>query len=142
MENEHIKPIRCRDTREFSPEHTKLVADSDFDESFQVNVIGAVTEKLPGFDINCLKASAAHYSSVANGEVDGVIECTRKGNLEIATAYGLATEAGGVMVILDGESLGSKKYLEFGQGEREYIPVISAATASLARDLTDRISLQ
>jgi fructose-1,6-bisphosphatase/inositol monophosphatase family enzyme len=41
------------------------------------------------------------------------LECTRKGNLEIAVAYGLIREAGGVMTTADGEDLGPKGYQTF-----------------------------
>lgn len=140
IESGQTKPIHCRNTEELDPQHVKLYADTEFDKLFHVNVVGDVTEKLPGFDITCLKVSAAYYSSLVNAEVDAVIECTRKGNLEIATAYGLVTEAGGAMITLDGASIGNKKYLEFGQGQHVHIPIISGATDTLARSLVNRVT--
>lgn len=140
LENGQTKPIHCRDTKGLDPETMKILADSDFDKIFQVNVVGSITERLAGFDITTLHVIAAHHSSLVNGEADAVIDSTRKRNLEIATSFGLISEAGGAMVTLDGISLGNKKYLEFGQGQGEYIPVISAATGPLARRLVERIS--
>ncbi len=87
--------------------------------------------KLPsGFTHLTPQTSAASYVDLASGQADLVLECTRKGNLEIAVAYGLLQEAGGVMVGLDGQSLGAKKYLEFGQ--KEYVGIISGASKGLA----------
>lgn len=140
LQNGQTKPIHCRNTEDLDPESIKILADTDFDKIFQVDVIGALRKRLPKFDITTLHAIAAHHSSLANGEVDAVIECTRKGNLEIANSFGLITEAGGAMVTLDGVSIGNKKYLEFGQGQGEYIPVISTATDSLARSIAKRVS--
>src|SRR3989344_705493 len=82
-------------------------------------------------------SSAVHYADVASGAADLALECTRKNNLEIAIAYGLETEAGAVMVDLDGVTIGDKKYLEFGQKEK--IPIITAATKELADRLLERI---
>lgn len=82
-------------------------------------------------------SSSVHYADVASGAADLALECTRKNNLEIAIAYGLETEAGAVMVDLDGVSIGDKKYLEFGQKEK--LPIITAATRELAEKLLEHI---
>lgn len=140
LENGHTKPIHCKGTKQLDPEKVKIFADSDFDKIFQLDLIEAVAKHLPEFDITTLHATAAHHSSLVNGEVDAVIEYTRKGNLEIATSFGLITEAGGAMVTLDGASLSDKKYLEFGQGRDVHIPIISAATDSLALNLINRVT--
>lgn len=87
--------------------------------------------KLPtGFHHIPPQTSAASYPDLASGKVDLVLECTRKGNLEIAVAYGLLKEAGGIIVDLYGQDLGNHKYLRFGQDK--YIGVIGAASQSLA----------
>lgn len=78
-------------------------------------------------------SSAISYVSVASGDAGLALECTRKGNLEIAVAYGLIKEAGGVMVTLDGNDIGREKYLVFGQSE--HVPIITASTKILADDL-------
>ena len=82
-------------------------------------------------------SSTDSYLRLLLGEADLVLECTRKGNLEIATAYGLITEAGGVMVTADGEDLGKQRYFEYGQREEEFLPVITAATKELALGLIE-----
>ncbi len=82
-------------------------------------------------------SSAVHYADVASGAAHLALECTRKGNLELAIAYALIAEAGGVMVGLDGVSIGDKKYLEFGQ--KENMPIVTAATRELAEELLERI---
>lgn len=89
--------------------------------------------KSKGFTTSCTQCSCMYYADVAEGLAHFALECTRKGNLEIAAAYGLIKEAGGVMVDLDGNDIGSQKYLEFGQ--HKHIPVITAANNALARNL-------
>lgn len=83
-----------------------------------------------GFKHIIPQTSEASYADLTCGKVDLVLECTRKGNLEIAVSYGLLKEAGGAMVSLDGKSLGKNKYLTFGQ--HNYLGIISAATKELA----------
>jgi len=127
---------------ETTPIHTDTRTELDqnmiinIDEYFDLNK-KTFTEKLQGFKTQCLKASSAHYMSVADGEAGLALECTRKGNLEIAIAYGLVKEAGGVIVDMDGNSLGDKKYLEFGQKEQQ--PIITAANNELAHSLLKQI---
>ena len=111
---------------------TRLLIDSNPAAPYHQFISQDVVSKLPeGFTHRCMLSSAAHYADIASGKADAVIECTRKGNLEIAVAYGLIEAAGGVMVTLDGKSLGPQKYFEFGQ-DRNVI-VISAATPELAK---------
>jgi fructose-1,6-bisphosphatase/inositol monophosphatase family enzyme len=82
-------------------------------------------------------SSAVHYADVASGAADLALESTRKDNLEIAIAYGLEMEAGAVMVGSDGKTIGDEKYLKFGQ--KESVPIITAATRELAERLIERI---
>jgi len=91
------------------------------------------SEKLKDFDIQWNGSSCISYVDVASGVADLALECTRKNNLEIAVAYGLETEAGAVIVDINGNSLGNKKYLSFGQDEQ--VSVITAATRDLAIQL-------
>lgn len=85
--------------------------------------------------------SSMYYFKLATGETDVVLECTRKRNLEIAVAFGILTEAGGVIVDGDGESIADRRYLEFGQGANEYLPVISAASMLLANKVVETIKV-
>lgn len=106
------------------------------DENFEINK-KTFLKKLKGFKTRCLSSSAAHYFDVASGAADLALECTRKGNLEIAIAYGLLSEAGGVIIDTNGDNLKDKKYREFGQ--KEHAPVIAAATKELAKNLLGHI---
>ncbi len=76
-------------------------------------------------------ASESRYVDVATGIADLALECSRKGNLEIAAAYGLIREAGGAIVDEEGEEIGLKEYLEFAQDSQRLI--ITAATPELAK---------
>lgn len=130
-------PINSSDQQILDPEATRIYADTYFDKAFKLSVIGDLVKKFPGFDIKSETSSAAHYDSLALGEAEAVIECTRKGNLEIATAYGLIAESGGEMVTLDGQSLGDQKFLEFGQ--EDHVPVIAAANVYIADRIVGHI---
>ena len=99
------------------------------DEYFETNR-ETFSKKLEDFNTHYLQASSAYYMCVAEGEASFALECTRKNNLEIAVAYGLIKEAGGVMVDIQGNSIGDKKYMEFGQ--TEHLPIITAANKKLA----------
>ena len=92
-----------------------------------------IVSRLGHFPITVLESSAINYIDLIDGNVEVVIEGTRKGNLEIATAYPLVKEAGGVIVTIDGKSLGNKSYLNYGQ--KEHNPVISVCTTQLAHEL-------
>lgn len=106
---------------------TKIHIDEYWDINNEV-----FTSKLTGYKVLDYKlCSSFHYVDTSMGEADLTLECTRKGSLEIATAYPIIMEAGGVMVNLKGEPLADKYYLEFGVNE--HIPVITAATAELAK---------
>lgn len=103
------------------------------DEGYEINR-ETFLKPLAGFNIApCEMASSLYYADVAEGLADFSLECTRKGNLEIAAAYGLIREAGGAIVGLEGVDIGSQKYLEFGQKEK--IPVVTAANEELAQRL-------
>lgn len=106
------------------------------DEYFEINR-KVFSEKLEGFQIHYLGSSAVYYADVASGVAGLALECTRKGNLEIAIAYGLIKESGGVMIDMKGKDIGPQKYLEFGQ--KENLPIITASTLKLALALLDYI---
>lgn len=133
VENGEAKPIHCSQSLRLDRESSKLYADTNFDKVYKTNVISDCLWGLGGYNIACMSSSAVHYVDLASGYVDGVIECTRKGNLEIAVAFPLITEAGGVLLGVDGISLGDRKYTVFGQNNHE--PVISACTLELGKDM-------
>lgn len=85
-------------------------------------------------------SSAVHYVDLACGIYDVVCEHTRKGNLEIAAAYRLVTEAGGFMgAIVEGKlvNLATQKFGTFGQDKN--IPVIAASTQELAKAIARKL---
>ncbi len=76
-------------------------------------------------------SAESRYVDVAAGSMDLAFESSRKGNLEIAVAYGIIREAGGTIVDADGNDIGSQLYESFGQDSQ--VPIITAATPELAR---------
>lgn len=132
------KTIHCSNTKELT-KRIKIYADEEFDKNRDITFLNdTFLSKLKGYRFLHESSSAVHYIDLAQGKADLVLECTRKGNLEIATAYGLVKEAGGVMVGMNGVSLGNKKYLEFGQ--KDYVPVVTASTIELAKELLKKVS--
>lgn len=90
----------------------------------------------------CLSASSVHYEDLVMGTAQLVLECTRKRNLELASAYGLVRQAGGVMVTPDGQSLGRQRYRSFAQLSDKgdvHIPIVTACRQELAAETLERI---
>jgi fructose-1,6-bisphosphatase/inositol monophosphatase family enzyme len=130
-------PLKCS-TKCSLDDSTRIYVDFEFDKGRNTTIIQDVyLSKLKGHNLLREKSSAIHYVDFAHDKSDLVLECTRKGNLEIAVAFVLVNEAGGVIVTIDGTSIGKKKYLTLGQDE--YIPIISASTMELARELIKKI---
>lgn len=125
-------PLHTSDARQLNP-GIRIVADTNVDRVFHQTVVTPLVQKLSGFHIPCGDSTAQHYAMLAAGEVEAVIECTRKGNLEPAAAYQLIKAAGGVIMTLDGVSLDNKHFLEFGQDD--HIPFIAAANEDLGCQL-------
>lgn len=132
VENGKKKRLYCSGITQLDAK-SKLYADTNFDEVFKTDIISGFIDRLKSFNIRCLKSSAIHYADLFSGVVDGVIESTRKGNLEIAIAFPLVKEAGGVMIDGSGQSLVGKKYNNFGQ--EDHLIIVSAATDSLAKNI-------
>lgn len=129
-----VQRLRCSGSTQL--DKSRLYADTKFDEVFKTNIVSIFLRHLEDYDIKCMRSSAIHYADLAAGKVDGVIEATRKGNLEIAVAFPLIKEAGGIMVDGNGQNLKDKKYNEFGQ--EDHLIVISAATNSLVNDILNK----
>ncbi|MBI2329889.1 hypothetical protein HYU94_00670 [Candidatus Daviesbacteria bacterium] len=141
MEGNRIFPARTSGKSNLDPMLTKVFIDGGFEfnteffkprlTNFRNLYIGNIGNKgIPW------GASSMYYFKLATGETDLVLECTRKRNLEIAVAFGILAEAGGVIVDRHGKSIAQRKYLSFGQAAGEYLPIISAATQTLANELT------
>jgi fructose-1,6-bisphosphatase/inositol monophosphatase family enzyme len=134
--NSKESQINCSSVKRL--DKSKIYADEYFDKNKNVTFIyDTYLSKLKDHHFLHSNSSAIHYVDLAKGDVDLVLECTRKRNLEIAVAFGLINEANGVIVTIDGKSIGNKKYLELGQ--KEYIPIISASTIELANELINKI---
>jgi fructose-1,6-bisphosphatase/inositol monophosphatase family enzyme len=118
--------------REHLDENTKIYINQYWEMCREL-----FSEKLGPLPFSDPRAYAAYFSDLASGAVDLVVSSTGKGNLELAIGYGLITEAGGVLVDIHGESLGKKKYLEFGQEEQ--LAVIASSSEQLARELIEYI---
>lgn len=135
IENGKQKRLYCSGSVKLGNK-SEIYGDTNFDEVYKSQVVSAFLARLRAYDFKCARSSAIHYADLSSGKVDGVIEATRKGNLEMAVAFPLITEAGGVMVDKDGHNLGDKKYSEFGQ--KDHLIVVSAATSSLAIDILNK----
>ncbi|MBI2436668.1 MAG: hypothetical protein HYV41_02930, partial [Candidatus Magasanikbacteria bacterium] len=127
--NKEKKPIHCADTQILD---TSI--DIRIDECWETNRT-IFSDPLISYNTSCGKCSAIYYADVATGKASLALECTRKGNLELAVAYGLIREAGGVMVDLNGQDIGKQEYLSFGQEPNDHLPIITAATPELASSL-------
>ncbi len=86
------------------------------------------------------KAYSSYFSDLISGNVDLVLTCTSKNNLELAIGFGLLKEAGGIMIDINGRNLQKEKYLEFGQ--KEQLPIIIASTNELAKELIQYLKKQ
>ncbi len=131
--------IRTADIRELD---RKALIYCDFDSGFSETDLYEKTflSKLRGFNLVEHYASQTHYVGVASGEAAVALEFTRKGNLEIAVGFGLVKEAGGGIVDIEGRDLGEMRYLEFGQGEGEHIPIVIACTNELGVEVAKYLS--
>ncbi len=132
-----VDPVRTAGIRTSGKTELDMDANIYVDECYEHNRM-TFSEPLAQFLPNRKAfyggiSAAVHFADVASGKADLNLRCSGKNNLEPAVCYGLITEAGGVMVDAEGNSLGSKKYLTFGQNEQ--IPIITAATPELASNL-------
>ncbi len=139
----HRDPIHCLTTTELDPETTQISVDGWFKEDvmFGNKLIEKAFRNIYIGTPEKGGAANAYYTDLAAGRIDAVIEVTYKRNLEKAVAYGLITEAGGVMLDIEGNSLGDKRYLEFEQNSQDRFPVISAATSQLALALINFLKI-
>lgn len=126
-----VTPIRRSGATNLRESHLIYV-----DDYFEVN--RALAAHLSDYHLACTGSSAIHYADVARGAADAAIECTRKQNLELAVAFGLIQEAGGVMALLDRTNLGEMRYLSFSQDA--HTPVITASTPELAYDIIRQVA--
>jgi len=142
LDGDNSYPVNSLNVTTLNPDQTRVYIDGGFEfnrkifqarfQNFRNNYVGNIENKGEPWG-----ASSMYYFDLVTGKADVVLECTRKRNLEIAVAFGILNEIRAVMVDGNGESLADKRYLEFGQGQNEYIPIISAATKSLASQVVE-----
>lgn len=108
-------PIHTAATSTLDAQTRIYFSENDFD-TFGADKNGII-RAVSGIPYTRLNSTASHYADLASGKIDLVIEPTRKGNLEPAAAYGLVAEAGGDIITFEGESLGTKRFKEYGQRE-------------------------
>jgi len=100
-------------------------------------VVRKATKKIAKVKFRYLKASMPYYADLAQGYAWVVIECTRKRSLEIAAAYPLVHEAGGVIIDLSSnQELGE---LDRSLAEANEQIIISAASLEIAKTIGQAI---
>ncbi|HPW44632.1 MAG TPA: inositol monophosphatase family protein, partial [bacterium] len=96
------------------------------------------TKKMTGIKFRYLQASMPYYVDLAQGYACLVVECTRKHSLEIASAYPLVHEAGGVIVDLaSGQDLGG---LDRSLAEASEQIIVSAPNLKIVDEITSQMS--
>lgn len=118
---------------------TKIYADFEFDKNRGISFIkDTFISKLENYNFLYETSMGVHLIDIATGKADLALHSSRKGNLEIAAAYGIIKEAGGIVVDIKGEDIAKRKYLKFGQ--KKFIPIISASSKRLAKELIKKIN--
>ena len=126
-----LKKIHCSNYKVLNKSDTRLYIDEEYDKAKNSTFIyDTFLSKFYDYHRLIQPSSAVHYIDLASGQADAVLECTRKGNLEIGISYGLVKEAGGVIKGINGEEIGHKKYFSYHQ--HDIYPIISAASHELA----------
>lgn len=127
-------PLTKKNSAKISPQS---VIDFDTNWPFK-EIYTSNKNEYPNFTCRYL-SEAARVVLFVTGKVDVALEWTRKGNLEQACAYGLVTEAGGVMTTVEGEDIGEKQFKTFGQ---QHIPLVLASSHQAAQDISRRLNLE
>lgn len=96
-----------------------------------------LTELVRKFKTQLPFSEAIALADIASGETDLAVEATRKGNIEQMIAFGLITEAGGIMVDKDNKSIGNQRFLKWGQ--KESVLLVTASTPELATNFLGKI---
>jgi fructose-1,6-bisphosphatase/inositol monophosphatase family enzyme len=131
----------------FSPsefEESKILSDNYFSEAKKM--LGQLQDKWPRTGSTAASLAAlAIGDQVKNSEFpemnkhwQGLVEVTRKGNLEQPALYIILSELGGVMVDKNGKDIGSNLFKEWGQDEK--VPVISAQSQRIADNIISRLT--
>lgn len=125
-ENNLVRRICCNQNKKLNKD-IRIYLDFEFDQNRNITLLqDTFVRSLKNHIFLHENSMGVHLIDVACGEADLALHSTRKGNLEIATAYGIIKESGGVVVTVNGKNLGKKNYLKFGQ--EKFVPVISASS--------------
>jgi len=108
----------------------KIYADFywEFDQQYYRKIISRYRVSDPAI-------AGVYYSDLSGGDCDVVLRCSGKQNLEMMVMYGVVKEAGGVVIDKNGEDIGNRKYLQFGQDEDNKEVMMAAASKSLANEV-------
>ena len=138
LSNGKKKKISCSKTNTLTKK-TKIYADLEYDKNRGITFIeDNFISKLKDNEILYQCSTAVHYVDLVLGKVDAILECTRKKNLEMAAAYGIVREAGGVMMISSGINFGNQKYLKLGQ--KKHLPMVATCTHKLAQEIIKKLN--
>lgn len=138
MTNGKTEQIHCFLDHKLDPKSIKICIDTEFDRLFGTKIFTDVAKIFSGYNLSCAKSTAIHYADLVTGDADLVFECTRKGNIELAAAFPIINEAGGVTIDQFGQNIAYQKYLKFGQNR--HLLVISASNLSLAKAVVDKLN--
>lgn len=140
LDGQEFSLVNTSERENLDPSHTKILVDGGIEvnrklfepklREFKNVYVGNIENKGVPWG-----ARSIFHLRLARGEIDAVLECTAKRNLEIAVSFGIFNEVGAVVVDRNGKSLAERKYLEYGQGIGENLAVISAATLPLANQV-------
>lgn len=122
-------------------EQTRIGADLNCDRVYNLDVLTTrIHRNFADHNVTTTMSFAADFAELVSGEKDGVIGYSRKGDLEIAAAYPLIIEAGGVVIDINGRPLGEQRYHEFQQPP--YTIFIAAASLPLAEAIRQKLLQQ
>lgn len=81
------------------------------------------------------------YTLCTDDRFNGLIEVTRKGNLEQPVLYSMITELGGVMIDKNGKPIGSRKFKKWGQSRDGEEFLITAKSLLIAKKILESINI-
>ncbi len=122
----------CVDVCNFKP-NDPIAAYGSLEHALQ----GAIVSL--GYDTVSFSSTAEGFTRHLLGESLAVVESTRKGNLEFATAYALIHEAGGDFIDLETVGdIGAELFLQYGQTSHKPIiaSVLPGQATALAASMT------
>lgn len=135
-----LKPFNTDDYNE-----NKILSDNYFPEAKLM--LGKMQEIWPRTGST---AASIVAMSISNEIIDnkypkmnenwqGLVDVTRKGNLEQPAIYLIISELGGVMIDKNGQDIGHNYFKDWGQKEK--IPVISAKSQKIAEKILSKLNL-